>query len=127
VLDLTSEFAVPPSFRVLAYRNIPILDLTAPTPEQLGEAVAFLHEASADGVVYVHCKIGYSRSAAVVGAYLLDSGQANSAEEAIAHLREARPSIVIRPEARAALRTFAMTITVPEARPWSGVARAHVS
>ena len=60
------------------------------------------------GVVYVHCKVGYSRSAVVVGAYLLASGAAASAEEAIARLRAVRPSIVIRPEAVAALQGYTL-------------------
>ena len=104
VLDLTAEFSEAAPFLRTRYRNIPILDLTAPTADQLREAVAFITEEAARGIVYVHCKIGYSRSAAVVGAYLLAAERAATADEAAAMLREARPSIVIRPEAMEALR-----------------------
>jgi predicted protein tyrosine phosphatase len=107
VLDLTAEFSEPPSFREAEYRNIPLLDLTAPSPSQLDAAIAFINEHARRGVVYVHCKIGYSRSAAVVGAYLLAYGGARTADEAIAWIRRARPSLIVRPEAAAALRRFA--------------------
>jgi protein phosphatase len=59
--------------------------------------------------VYLHCKVGYSRSAAVAGAYLLASGQAATAEGAADLLRRARPSVVFRPEALEALRDFERT------------------
>jgi protein-tyrosine phosphatase len=107
LLDLTAEFTEAAPFREIAYRNIPILDLTAPTPAQLDDAVNFINEQAAQGTVYVHCKIGYSRSAAVVGAYLIASGAAATVEEAVAWLRRARRSMVVRPEALAALRAFA--------------------
>ncbi len=107
VLDLTAEFSEAAPFRTIAYRNLPILDLTAPTPAQLDEAVAFLREQAASGIAYVHCKIGFSRSAAIVGAWLIATGLAADADSALARLREARPGIVVRPEAEAALRAFA--------------------
>ncbi len=107
VLDLTAEFSEAAPFRALAYRNVAILDLTAPTPGQLREAVTFIEAEAGHGRVYVHCKIGYSRSAAVVGAWLVATGGARTADEAMAKLRLVRPSIVIRPEAAAALREFA--------------------
>lgn len=107
VLDLTAEFSEATPFRDTTYLNLPILDLTAPTQDQLREAVAFITEEALHGTVYVHCKIGYSRSAAVLGTYLLTTGQAATIEEAVEILREARPSIVIRPEVMEALRTFA--------------------
>ena len=107
VLDLTAEFSEAAPFRSIAYRNVAILDLTAPTASELREAVAFIDSQATNGRVYVHCKIGYSRSAAVVGAWLVASGAAQTADEAIARLRAVRPSIVIRPEAQAALRIFA--------------------
>jgi protein-tyrosine phosphatase/membrane-associated phospholipid phosphatase len=106
VLDLTAEFSEAAPFLEMTYRNLPILDLTAPTPNQLRESVKFISEQRAHGTVYVHCKIGYSRSAAIVGAYLLATGQVATAEEAVDVLRERRPGIVVRPEAWAALRAF---------------------
>ena len=106
VLDLTAEFSEVKAFRDLCYRNVPILDLTAPSQEQLREMAAFISEQSEKGIVYVHCKIGYSRSAAAVGAFLLASERCGTAEEVVALLRKVRPSIIIRPEALAALRAF---------------------
>jgi membrane-associated phospholipid phosphatase len=106
VLDLTGEFSEARPFLAVAYRPLPVMDLTAPTPSQLDQAVAFIREQSARGVVYVHCKIGYSRTAAVAGAYLLASGQARTVEQALAILRAARPAIVIRPEAVTAIRAY---------------------
>jgi protein-tyrosine phosphatase len=107
VLDLTAEFSEPSPFRALTYKNIPILDLTAPTTAQLQEMVSFIEHESATGIVYVHCKIGYSRTAAVAAAYLLRTGAATSISEAIDQVRRVRHCVVIRPEVLAALREFA--------------------
>jgi protein-tyrosine phosphatase/membrane-associated phospholipid phosphatase len=107
VLDLTAEFSGSARFRAIRYHNLPILDLTGPTQDQLHEAVAFIAEEAAKGTVYIHCKIGYSRSAAVAAAYLLAGHEAATVEAAVARLRNVRPSIIIRPEAMAALRAFA--------------------
>lgn len=104
VLDLTSEFSEPQAFLATRYLNLPVLDLTAPHPEQLMQAAEFIQHERAQGTVYVHCKIGYSRSAAVIGTYLLVTGVASSAEEAIDIMRRARPSLIVRPEVVEALR-----------------------
>ena len=117
VLDLTAEFSETATLRALDYINIPILDLTAPTTAQLREAVEFISRRTQTGIVCVHCKVGYSRSAAAVGAYLLASGHANTVEQAITILRNNRPSIVIRPEALAALNAFHFTSQSDENRP----------
>lgn len=106
VLDLTAEFDEARPFLSVAYRNVPILDLTSPTQEQLKEMAAFIAQYASTGVVYVHCKIGYSRSAAAVGAYLLASRKAASVEEAMHTLRTARPSVIVRPEIMSALKQF---------------------
>jgi protein-tyrosine phosphatase len=107
VLDLTAEFSESAALLARRYRNLPVLDLTAPTPDQMREAAEFIAEESARGVVYVHCKLGYSRSAAAACAYLLATGQAPCAEEAVARLRRARPSVIVRGEALRALRQLA--------------------
>jgi protein phosphatase len=106
VLDLTAEFSEATPFRKIKYHNIPVMDLTAPTHAQLLEASEFISNHSRDGAVYVHCKIGYSRSAAAVAAYLIMSGDAKTAEEAFAKIRRVRPSVVIRPEVLSALFEF---------------------
>ncbi len=106
VLDLTAEFSAPPAFRNLCYLNVPILDLTAPTDEQLETMVQFISKQAQDGVVYVHCKIGYSRSAAAIIGWLLVTGQVSNIDEGVARLRRVRPSIVVRPEIRRALARF---------------------
>jgi protein-tyrosine phosphatase len=106
VLDLSAEFSEAKPFRKTNYRNIPLLDLTAPTQTQLVEMSKFIGNHSRNGAVYVHCKIGYSRSAAAVTAYLIMSGKVKTANEAFAMIRRVRPSVVIRPEVRSALSEF---------------------
>ena len=106
VLDLAAELDEVRAFTRLRYRSLPVLDLTAPTLEQLDEGVRFIRSASRRGIVYVHCKIGYSRTAAVAAAYLLATGRARTTDEALAILRRTRPSIVVRPEAERAVRQY---------------------
>jgi len=112
VLDLTTEFSETPTLLKLRYRNIPVLDLTGLSVAQLQEAVDFIIKHANNGVVYIHCKVGYSRTAAVAGAYLLTSGQAATPDQAVAFLRYARPSMIIRPETYEALARFGSESTM---------------
>jgi protein-tyrosine phosphatase/membrane-associated phospholipid phosphatase len=107
VVDLTVNFSEAKPFLEIEYLPLPVLDLTAPTLAQIDQAIAFIEAESRRGVVYVHCKIGYSRSAAIVGAYLVASRIATDADDAISRLRQVRPSIVIRLEAEEAIREYA--------------------
>jgi protein phosphatase len=107
VLDLTAEFPEPLALMEMHYRSLPMLDLTAPDEQQMTTALNFIAREIEKGSVYVHCKIGYSRTAAIAGSYLIHSKLARAPDEAIAMLRAARPSIVIRPEARAAIKQYA--------------------
>lgn len=120
VLDLTAELSEVAAFRQLKYRSLPILDLTAPTVEEMSEGVRFIRAQARRGTVYIHCKIGYSRTAAIAGAYLLASGSARTTDEAIVKLRRVRPSIVLRPEAELAIRQFEASLSGH--RLWPGSA-----
>jgi protein-tyrosine phosphatase len=106
VLDLTAEFSAPAPFRGVTYRNIPVLDLTAPRLGQLHEMVTFIEDQARNGIVYIHCKIGYSRTAAAAAAYLLHTGTVSTISEAIDLLRKVRPTIIVRPEIVTALTDF---------------------
>ncbi|BCM90180.1 putative protein YnbD [Abditibacteriota bacterium] len=97
VLDLTCEFAEVPFLRRLNYRSIAILDTRAPTLEQLQEGADFLLQSAAYGPVYVHCALGHGRSALFVAAYLVRSGQAKTAGEAVEMVRAKRPRIGLYP------------------------------
>jgi predicted protein tyrosine phosphatase/membrane-associated phospholipid phosphatase len=106
VVDLTGEMSEAASFLALAYLHLPTMDLTAPLPEQIERAIDFIREHSERGIVYVHCKAGYSRTAVIAGTYLLATGCATDADQAVAALRAARPAMVIRPEALDAIRCY---------------------
>ena len=112
VLDLTAEFSEAAPFRAVRYRNVPVLDLTAPTVAQLKEMAAFIEEESRQGIVYIHCKIGYSRTAAAAAAFLLRTRKVRTVSEAVDCLRQVRPTIVIRPEVMTTLREFESSLTV---------------
>ncbi len=94
VLDLTAEFAECPDFLRLPYLNLPVLDLTAPHPAVLSRAVRFVETHRRHGKVYVHCALGYGRSACVAAACLLASGEAESVAAAVHRVRMRRSKAV---------------------------------
>ena len=56
MLDLSAEFSEAKPFRKINYRNIPVLDLTAPTQAQLMEVGNSSTITLRNGAVYVHCE-----------------------------------------------------------------------
>lgn len=90
VLDLAAEFAeVGPLRQSPGYRSLSVLDGTAPTPAQLREALAW--RAAITGPVYVHCALGHGRSAWVVVAFWLATGEVPTVADGLRRLREVRP------------------------------------
>lgn len=71
VLDMTAEHAETRAFLEIEYLNVPVLDLTEPSREQLDLAVAFIADHTRHSGVYVHCALGISRSVTAVAAYIL--------------------------------------------------------
>jgi hypothetical protein len=84
----------------------PLQDGPGDDPARFARAVALLARLVAEGPpVFVHCRAGRSRSAAVVAAYLMRS-RGLSAEEAVA-LVVSRRDIGLNPEMAALVRQFA--------------------
>jgi len=99
VVDVCVAFDEAASLRAVERLELPILDLTAPTAEQIDAAVAFIETHRRKGVL-IHCKAGFSRSAALAAAWLVRSGRAASSTDAFELIRRKRPQLVIRPEIR---------------------------
>ncbi len=119
VLDLSAELPRAVRGDSLAYRCVPMLDLTVPTAAQLDQAVAQLDAWQAAGRrVLVSCALGYSRSAMVVAAWLARrQGGADAAaavEAALAHLRTHRPAVVLGDAHADALRRWVAQGRIPE-------------
>ena len=102
VLDLSAE--LPVHLPGKTYRNLPLLDLVAPDSETCRQGAELIEELQRQGPLLVCCALGYSRSATLVAAWLLQSGRADSVEQAIAMIRAARPRIVLGDAQRKALQ-----------------------
>ncbi len=91
VLDLTGEYDEQWLLRRRAYLNVPVLDLTGPSPRQIAQCLEFIDRHIGRGAVYVHCAMGFSRSPLIAAMWLVYSGRCASPEEAVARVRQARP------------------------------------
>lgn len=87
------------------YLWIPVVNLTAPTQDQLDLGVVNLEALIASGKkVYVHCKNGHGRAPTLVAAYFIKKGM--TAEEAIEFIKKRRPAIHLEESQAAALKEF---------------------
>jgi hypothetical protein len=93
VIDLCAE--LPRLHSHTRWRAFPTLDLVVPDAHLLRTAADAIEEARAAGPVLVCCALGYSRSAAAVATWLMLSGKATSAADAVAQIRRVRPRIVL--------------------------------
>ncbi|WP_085722995.1 phosphatase PAP2/dual specificity phosphatase family protein [Pseudomonas sp. R37(2017)] len=93
VFDLCAELSFIPGS--VAYRSLPVLDLTAPDSAQCEEAALAIESLRQQGPLLVCCALGYSRSATALAAWLLQTGRAASIEEAVTLIQRARPGIVL--------------------------------
>ncbi|WP_348945946.1 phosphatase PAP2/dual specificity phosphatase family protein [Chitinibacter sp. FCG-7] len=91
VLDLCAEIPrqVHPA---AAYINLPRLDLLPPNADEIAQGVAAIESLRdrTTGPLLVHCALGFSRSATVIAAWLVQTGRASDIAAAIAHLRQLR-------------------------------------
>ena len=97
VLDVCAEYPRP-RYRG-AYRVLPLLDMVAPSENDLVQAASLLEALRRQhGKVLTCCALGYGRSAAVVLTWLLVYGGCRDLAQATAELKQARPQMVLPPE-----------------------------
>lgn len=98
VVDLTCEFSEVSFLRTVpAYRCLPLLDGTAPSPTLLAMVIDYIRQRLAVGPVYVHCAMGHGRSATVVMGYLVVSGAVPDLAAALHLVRSIRPAVRPKP------------------------------
>ncbi len=89
-VDLTAEFQDPDEARRMpGFLCFPILDAGAPGAAALKQWVERLRP----GRTYIHCAQGYGRTGLFATVYLLHTGAARTAGEALALLTDARPGV----------------------------------
>lgn len=106
VLDLAAEFAASPQALIHRYASVPMLDLVVPSQEQLAAAVKALNSVRSQSGVLIHCALGYSRSAIVLAAWLLQQKVVPDVDAAVKLIGKARPQTVLSNEHIQALRRF---------------------
>ena len=115
VIDLTAEMSETASRA--RYVNLPMLDLTLPDLRTLRRIVRAISGAASRGQVYVHCALGYGRSAVVAAAYLMHARIVGDVEEAMALVRACRQGCVFSLQAQALLRRFGRFLATEVSRP----------
>jgi len=97
-------------FGVRFYLWLPVIDHTAPTPEQLEVGITMLETlVRLKKKVYVHCKNGHGRAPTLVAAYLIKQGK--TVEEAEQLLKTKRSAVHIRDVQKEALQSFQQFLT----------------
>ena len=106
VLDVCAEY---PHHRYCgAYCALPLLDMVAPSENNLMQAASLLETLRRQrGKVLICCALGYGRSAAVVLTWLLVYGGCRDLAQATAELKQARPQMVLPPETARAVEVAA--------------------
>ena len=106
VLDVCAEYPRP-RYRG-AYRVLPLLDMVAPSENDLMQAASLLEALRRQhGKVLTCCALGYGRSAAVVLTWLLVYGGCRDLAQATAELKQARPQMMLPPETAKAVEAAA--------------------
>lgn len=105
IVDLTAELVEPRTVRDgRIYRCLPTADGHIPDFARFRALVA---EAAAwTEPIYIHCAQGQGRGALFAAALLLERGLARNAEDAVARLKAARPSVSLRLAQRALLERY---------------------
>ena len=86
--------------------HVPVIDMEAPTQEQLDKCAATILRANAANMgVGVHCGAGLGRTGVIVACYFVAKGM--TAKNAVARVRRLRPGSIETEEQEAAVNEFA--------------------
>ena len=114
VLDVCAEYPRP-RYRG-TYRVLPLLDMVAPSENDLMQAASLLETLRRQrGKVLTCCALGYGRSAAVVLTWLLAFGGCRDLAQATAELKQVRPQMVLPPETARVVEAAAGRLKMNEA------------
>jgi len=86
--------------------HVPVVDMVAPTQEQLDECLSAIKRANERNMgVVVHCSAGLGRTGTVLACYFVQQGM--SAKNAVARVRRMRPGSIETDEQAGAVAEFA--------------------
>ncbi len=89
----------------MTYTHIPIIDMAAPNPTQLFDALDAIDLAHGEQrAVLVHCLVGQGRTGTILAAWLIRQG--STTDDAIAEIRAVCPQAVENDAQIACLRAF---------------------
>jgi atypical dual specificity phosphatase len=92
--------------------HIPVVDMSAPSLEQMEQAVATITQAMRSGMkVAVHCAAGMGRTGTILAAHFVTKGM--NAEQAIDFVRALRPGSIETSDQEQAVVDFAAVWTPP--------------
>jgi atypical dual specificity phosphatase len=87
------------------WKHLPVADFTAPTLEQVKQAITIIDRFLEDGLpVAIHCRAGLGRTGTILACYLVAQG--SSATDAIQQVRTRRPGSIETPEQEAVIEEY---------------------
>ncbi|MFB2978443.1 dual specificity protein phosphatase family protein [Microseira sp. BLCC-F43] len=109
IIDLTAEFSEPPNvISGKTYICLPTLDTSVPPDRVFQKLIHTI--CSWNGNVYIHCALGYGRSATVAAGVLLAKGLVDNLNQAEKLLLTARPQIKFSPAQKNMLKKFQLSL-----------------
>uniref|UniRef100_A0A182W4F4 Phosphatidylglycerophosphatase and protein-tyrosine phosphatase 1 n=1 Tax=Anopheles minimus TaxID=112268 RepID=A0A182W4F4_9DIPT len=109
-LETTDIFESPCQEKL--WKGVQFMNRFLPANEKMVQLPGAEGPAAETGTIYVHCKAGRTRSATLVGCYLIMKN-GWSPEQAVEHMRDCRPHILLRSKQWEALRLFHQTKCPP--------------
>lgn len=111
IIDLCSELPIPKNHQGY-YSYLPVLDMTPLSVALCHQVALKIQKATSHGKVLICCGLGYSRSATAIIAWLLWTNRVSTIDQAIAQVKQARPSIVISSKQQIILEKWLMSFRI---------------